>query len=377
MNIRIALLVFLVLKSVLSMDVERIDKEYFKILHKTVVDEFQEDVNADIVDTAEGKYQFTLGEEKRQFNRNISLSDRLSKILALRGTTLVHTEDNTKVILEPFKEIRIESDEGNIVVGHYQNTHIRGHQIVQKYSNGDVCDICKEKRWTGSVMYVPDKSELKLHSPIESSTCNYKLIVKGDVLGEYEKYKVLTATKLVHPENAQTNTTEPTQSQDIPEEDKAETEEKTENTNGPTEIIILSEEKTKEEDSPKTISTTEKTPENTKKIKIVLKRKQNLEESPGTSQIPTEERPKKKDQTSTIYSGHHPETMDYDLEEINHSLPEENQLPEEKENAQAPKQIKETKDANSPEHRTEETLEKSPDNADAPGDSSQPLIKDL
>lgn len=170
------------------LDMEKLDRMYYRPVE-------QEGVQGDRRVVGDRWYHFQEEGERQEFNANTDTLSRIDKILGLAGQRLEHVEGSTKIILEPFKSITLESEDGQINVGSYAGLRERRGEIVQSYTNGDQCDICKGKRWEGTVVFLPDNGPLELTGPVESSTCSYRLVVKGEPLGAEETYRVLGWSK--------------------------------------------------------------------------------------------------------------------------------------------------------------------------------------
>ncbi|OAG31415.1 hypothetical protein NEDG_01942 [Nematocida displodere] len=176
-------------------DIEKMDHIYYRVVS------VPEDVAMQMPEPGTGisvdglVHEFFLSEEREELNKNTSLIDRIDKILGLTEEKLAHVEGSTKIVVQPFKGIHLETDEGVVNVGQYTSTFEKKGEIIQQYTRGDRCDICQDKKWKGTVIYKPDTGPLQVTGPIESSTCNYQLIIKGSALADVERYKVLTHTK--------------------------------------------------------------------------------------------------------------------------------------------------------------------------------------
>ncbi|KAI5173243.1 hypothetical protein NEFER03_2195 [Nematocida sp. LUAm3] len=170
-------------------DPERIDREYFSVVKEGIEEGETYKVDNRV-------YMFQEKEETNIFNRELGLLDRVDKVLDMMGRKIELVEGGTKIVLDPFVSIRLESEDGSIDVGQYSNMFETRDELVQRYTNGDNCDICKGKKWSGSVIYRPDKNSIHLSGPIENSTCNYKLVVKGEELGATERIKKLIYTSV-------------------------------------------------------------------------------------------------------------------------------------------------------------------------------------
>lgn len=187
-------------------DVERIDKEYYMLLDKTNTHPGDYLENRHSMDKVKNHLdiEFVQVEIEETFNKYPLLIDRLDRLLSLSSRELIHTDNNNKIILIPFKSIRLTNDDGEINVGNYKGSYLKNSKIVQEYTGGDKCDICKGKNWSGTIYYMPETGELELSGPIENSTCNYKLIVKGEELGFNEKIHIVEVrNKTKNKENAQ------------------------------------------------------------------------------------------------------------------------------------------------------------------------------
>ncbi|KAI5192082.1 hypothetical protein NECID01_1791 [Nematocida sp. AWRm77] len=176
-----------------SMDMEKLDRVYYRPVRREGVEGSERRVGGMC-------YVFKEDAERKEFNPNASLVGRIDKIFGLGGEVLEHVEGSTKIRLEPFKSITLETEDGRTNVGTYSSMYEHQGEIAQRYTNGDQCDICKGKKWEGSVIFLPRKGPLELIGPVESSTCTYKLVVQGDSLGREETYKVLYWEKKKAPE---------------------------------------------------------------------------------------------------------------------------------------------------------------------------------
>ncbi|KAI5166681.1 hypothetical protein NEIG_01980 [Nematocida sp. ERTm5] len=191
----VSVVVFLVLCifSVRCMNVEDMDRIYYKIQNDTkYVPGGKKVPGASILD--EMNIQFMVGEKKKELSKYTPLIVKIDKLLNLAGKELVHSDKNNKIILTPFNSIKLLNDDGEVNVGYYAGSYIKKDRIIQKYINGDVCDICKSKNWTGAVHYIADSNETHLSGPVEASTCSYKFLVSGKDLASMDEYTVLNAT---------------------------------------------------------------------------------------------------------------------------------------------------------------------------------------
>ncbi|KAI5190526.1 hypothetical protein NEMIN01_1064 [Nematocida minor] len=184
-----------------SFDIENLDREYYMITNKTknLPENYPNTQNlSNSKDSDKSESAVNIGfiqvEIKEELAKSIPLIEKIERLIGLSTKELVHTDNNNKIVLAPFKSIKLVNDDGEINVGSYKNSYIRKDKIVQEYTGGDRCDICKSKRWSGTIHYMVDAGDLELSGPVESSTCNYKLIVKGKDLGSVEKYTVLKVT---------------------------------------------------------------------------------------------------------------------------------------------------------------------------------------
>ncbi|EHY64625.1 hypothetical protein NERG_02244 [Nematocida ausubeli] len=152
--------------------------------------------------------EFVENEVRTELNKAIPLIDKIDKLLGLAWKELVHSDRNNKIILIPFKSIKLQNDDGEVSVGYYSRSYVKKDRIIQEYTGGDVCDICKSKSWKGSVHYMADSEELELSGPVETSTCSYKFLVRGNALATKEKYVVLSAVPRAQSEKKEENSDE-------------------------------------------------------------------------------------------------------------------------------------------------------------------------
>lgn len=136
-------------------------------------------------------YKFRVKEEQTIVNRNTTLIDQLDSIMGLEGKELKYESEDATIILDPFKSLKLITEDGVINIGYYSETTRKKDQILHHYTGGDRCDICKDKTWAGVVSYRAGKGPLKLENPKESFTCTYKLSVEGTPLGTQETYSVI------------------------------------------------------------------------------------------------------------------------------------------------------------------------------------------
>lgn len=188
-------IVFLVVTSLMvirSFEIEDLDREYYIIENKTSMTPEEYNTYTD----KDGKpidIVFEESEVKRELNKGLSLLKKIDNLMKLSSKELIHSDSNNKIVLVPFKHIKMINDDGEISVGNYSGSYIKKDRIIQNYTNGDTCDICKDKKWSATIHYIPDTGEIELSGPVESSTCNYTFTVKGKDLLTEEKYIVLTA----------------------------------------------------------------------------------------------------------------------------------------------------------------------------------------
>lgn len=166
----------------------------------------------------ETDYFFEEISEKEELNKAPNTIDQINRMIELREKKLSHSDGTTKITLVPFGSIQLESEETRINIGKYHHTYKGKENIIQSYRNGDQCDICRGKRWKGTIIYKVDKGPLELTGPVESSTCNFTLVVKGEDLAVPEKYRVLA----VYKKEKHAQTVKPEQEQQKQEETKQE-----------------------------------------------------------------------------------------------------------------------------------------------------------
>ncbi|KAH9385287.1 uncharacterized protein NEMAJ01_0183 [Nematocida major] len=172
-------------------NVENLDREYYLISNKKVFSPAEYSERVAKGETPKINIEFKPVEVKRETNKYVSLLESLDKLQNLASRELVHSDSNNKIILVPFKSIKLINDDGEVNVGYYKGSYVKKGRIIQSYTGGDACDICKGKRWSSTVHYQPDLSEMELSGPVESSTCSYTFSVKGNELTNEEKYVVL------------------------------------------------------------------------------------------------------------------------------------------------------------------------------------------
>lgn len=177
-----------------SFNIEDMDREYYILVNKTDISPSQYPKrlgNESETNRPSFELEFTEVGTEENLNKNPSLVDRVDRLMHLSNREIVHMDNNNKISLIPFKSIRLTNDDGEINVGYYKGSYLRNSKLVQMYTGGDKCDICKSKNWMGTIHYIPDNGPIELSGPIENSTCNYKLIVKGEELGRKEEMKIL------------------------------------------------------------------------------------------------------------------------------------------------------------------------------------------
>ncbi|KAI5137638.1 uncharacterized protein NESG_01883 [Nematocida ausubeli] len=205
--VRFVVFLALCILSVRCIDIENLDREYYTIQNKTNV--------MPGMPTQPGapsflnmNIEFVENEVRTELNKAIPLIDKIDKLLGLAWKELVHSDRNNKIILIPFKSIKLQNDDGEVSVGYYSRSYVKKDRIIQEYTGGDVCDICKSKSWKGSVHYMADSEELELSGPVETSTCSYKFLVRGNALATKEKYVVLSAVPRAQSEKKEENSDE-------------------------------------------------------------------------------------------------------------------------------------------------------------------------
>lgn len=192
MLIFVAVLWFLCVRGTLG-NPEKEDRIYYTLYWREEIP--VETANIEKHKIGETEYFFEEVAEKEELNHSPNTIDQINRMIELREKKLSHSDGTTKITLVPFGSIQLESEETKINIGKYHHTYKGKENIIQSYRNGDQCDICRSKRWKGTIIYKVDKGPLELTGPIESSTCNFTLMVKGKELGIPEKYKVLAVTK--------------------------------------------------------------------------------------------------------------------------------------------------------------------------------------
>jgi len=193
-----------------ELDMEMLDKIYFNCVNVEAVGNGSAthvNQNPEDLDTPSAEYRFEAA-KGATIKIYPKLVDKIDQTLQLSKTKLATTDGTTKISLRPFKTIDLESEEGVLNIGKYYKTYELNGTVIQRYINGDKCDLCKDKRWEAVVFYTNEDCDLRLSGPFESSTCVYRFGVEGRELGSECTYRKLLWSRKLLPKTPEKNRTD-------------------------------------------------------------------------------------------------------------------------------------------------------------------------